>query len=230
MRNGRICHVDIIVGINGTGKTTWCLKMFRLLARIRPVYIVHLGTEQAFNVFPKVSILDRKQVSRIKNGIYQISAHDHIKDVAETTDVVGWDKDKQKEVVKRRDVFYFIFKNLHNAFVVFDDVRNLIGDNMTKSVEDLLINRRQKMLDLFFIFHGLNLIPPRLFDYYTLLIVFNTMGKIDRSLHKIPFGDTIEKICDIVNERSNSVKNAYAIIDPKNLNNIKNIKIDYVKP
>ena len=230
MSNGRICHVDIIVGINGTGKTTWCLQTFSLLAQTRPVYIVHLGTEQAFNVFPKVSILDRKQVSRIKKGIYQISAHDHIKDVAEKTDVIGWSEEQQKNVIKKRDVFYFIFQNLHNAFVVFDDVRNLLGDNMPKSVEDLLINRRQKMLDLFFIFHGLNLIPPRLFDYYTLLIVFNTMGKIDRSLHKIPFGETIEKICDIVNECSNSIKNAYAIIDPKNLNNIKNIKIEYVKP
>lgn len=207
----RLAVLGLIIGINGTGKTTFCSKFFRVLSQYRPVFFVHIGVEKAFNEYPEVSILNRSKIAHLKKGIYSVIAQDNSSFVQTTTDVMNGEPIKR---IERKDVFFFVSQNIHNAIVVFDDVRNYLGDTIPQTLERLLIRRRQSMIDVFMTFHGLNLVPPKLFDYWTKIILFETGTSIERSKHKIPDIDAIEAAVKKVNLASKTKhKNSFTIIN-----------------
>lgn len=69
-----------------------------------------------------------------------------------------------------------------NGSIVFDDVKFMLPQNLNsnKDFYNLLIRRRQKNIDLYFIAHGLTEVPPKLWTFLNYLILFKTHDNIIR--------------------------------------------------
>lgn len=79
---------------------------------------------------------------------------------------------KEGEKLKR-DLVQLIERNLKNACVIFDDCTSYVKPNIShcKGLNDLLINFRHRALDLYFVIHSPNKMPPSLWTYCTDVVV-----------------------------------------------------------
>lgn len=82
-----------------------------------------------------------------------------------------------------------------NALTVFDDCLPLLTDPLKlKQVEQLLVRSRQKGNYYIFILHGVAPVPANFWNYFSDIILFKTLDKMERNKRKIPDYDNIEKV------------------------------------
>lgn len=65
-------------------------------------------------------------------------------------------------------------QRVRNAFIVFEDCRKYIRQNLQRGIENLIIDSKQKNLDLFFLYHTWGYIPPGIIQMVDFLEVFPT--------------------------------------------------------
>jgi len=176
-KHTRLSQQIILIGTNGTGKTSIATEiMNRTAANGRPVFIVHAEKEEKYDPVPFVSIKNRQDAAKCKRGIFAIRPTDHefhrvIKKKYEHSDKV-----KEEEVPT--NVFTYIEENVHNALIVFDDVRNYSGNQVQGFFKKMLVNRRQNRQDFLFMYHGTSDTPPGLWANATDFILLNTNDDI----------------------------------------------------
>lgn len=70
--------------------------------------------------------------------------------------------------------------NFRNGLLVFDDCRAYLGSTTEQDLHNLLIRRRQKMIDIIAVGHGFTEVPPKFFTFCSDIILFRTIDKIER--------------------------------------------------
>jgi len=143
----------IILGYNGTGKTTLTkkivlneLKHQRRILIVTPDDIEWQSIEMVHPRFPE----------RIKN-------------------YVG-----ARKIIYTKGILPIIADNFRNGLLVFDDCRAYFTATMDADLHELMIRRRQKMIDIIAVGHGFTEVPPKFFTFASEIILFRTIDNIER--------------------------------------------------
>lgn len=150
--SGRIVKLICIVGTNGTGKT-------------------YLANEFV-----------RNELAR-GGKVLVVTSHDnewtHFEDLTTFNDFTGGGKrivmypDEEQATIRR------ISEKFYNGLLVLDDCGGYLGDKPPKSFKQLMINRKQLMLDILFTAHSLRDLPKAIFSFNPVLVLKNTTAGIE---------------------------------------------------
>lgn len=107
--------------------------------------------------------------------------HDHPEREAETLPIVSAENflSNSDPVIRLADsdtnaIFDHIQFNVMNASVVLEDATRFIDSNVPDSVKNFVLDTKQKNIDLFFVFHSLSDVPPKLVRWSDYLTLFKT--------------------------------------------------------
>ncbi len=150
MRKARLI---IILGYNGTGKTTLAKKI--VLNELRNDRRALIVTPDDIE-WPGIDFVHDRFPHRIQT------------------------------YVKARKIIYFdgllpiISENLRNSFLIFDDCRAYFTSQTHMDLHQLLIRRRQKMIDIIAVGHGFTEVPPKFFTFASDIVLFRTIDNIHK--------------------------------------------------
>lgn len=71
-------------------------------------------------------------------------------------------------------------QHYRNGILVFEDARKYIGKHPDPTIEQFIIDSKQKGVDLLFIYHSFRAVPQMIWDYTDLLTVLKTKKGITR--------------------------------------------------
>lgn len=148
----RVCKMCVILGANGTGKTTTLKK---ILTSQQERCLVVTPDDAEWRDYPLVELQTAEDF--MFTGIVR-----HI-----------FDPDKKTGTLAR-------LKYFKKGIIVFDDCRSYFGSTTTPEVRQLIIRRRQREVDVFAVGHGFNEVPPVFFTFSSEIILFRTRDNIVR--------------------------------------------------
>jgi hypothetical protein len=138
----RLNITSALVSGKGTGKSTYCRK----------------AAEIALKQNKRVLVIDTI-VSPVWNDV----------ELIELTDLVRWKKGIKRVLVKDYELdFSTIANNVSNAMVICEDARKYAGSKPTKALVDLMIDSKQKNIDMMLVYHAWGWLPAdmlRVLDY-----------------------------------------------------------------
>lgn len=178
-------RLSIFIGTNGTGKSTLSLRLAS--ATKRKVLIVDFdGSEPLWQQFPFVDITDKAVMDAWTSGVRKTYFALY------------------NELLLPKVLEYF-----RNGILLLDDCRNYCKPAMGEGVERLMIQRRQKMLDIFALGHAFNEIPPRFYNFCTKIYLFSSMSSPVKRREELRDLDRIFEIWKRVNGRATDTKKAW---------------------
>jgi len=166
--------LPIIVGYTGAGKTTYLEKLTKKYARVL-IVTPHSGE---WLQFPDIDINIRKYHQF--EGIRRVQA---------SSGVVS-------EINREPDFF-------RNGLLVLDDARHYVNSTVEKSLEQILISRKQRGLDVVAAAHGLTVIPPLFFLYVSHFVMFKTQDNLKKRKNDLMWYDELVQMQKRVNEHAN---------------------------
>lgn len=66
-----------------------------------------------------------------------------------------------------------------NGILVFDDCRTFLDAQVDKTLRNIVLRPRQRMLDIIYIVHGFREVPPAFLTYTSTFFLFNTKDSIE---------------------------------------------------
>ncbi len=147
----RKTRLDLVVGINGTGKTTFLRQ--QVVERSRKVLVL-TPDEAEWRHLPKVSTAQE---------IYQMQ---------------GAARYVCDNPAKIDDDIAIISRSFYGGSLILDDARAYIGCMTGQSTNYLYIRRRQYGVDIYLVAHAIDQVPKQAFTYATYLHLFYTTGNI----------------------------------------------------
>lgn len=166
----------IILGYNGTGKTTLTRKIvLNELKKQKGKCLIVTPDDSEWNEFPTVELNKREDYEAAggKRTIYL-----------------------EKYTLER-------IKNYYNdGLLVFDDCRAYFRSNVDMLLHNLLIRRRQKMIDIIAVGHGFTEVPPKFFTFCSEIVLFQTKDDIYKRKNDILQFDRIKEATERVNKKA----------------------------
>lgn len=150
--NERTAKMTIILGANGTGKTTVLNKILNATAQKS---LVITPDDAEWRIYDEVELTEPDDF--LFNGIRR-----HI-----------FNDEKKTGTLNRVHLF-------KRGMLVFDDCRAYLDAATDPRIRKLLIRRRQREVDIFAVGHGFTEVPPVFFTFATDIILFRTADNIKR--------------------------------------------------
>lgn len=167
MAAGRIVKLICIVGTNGTGKT----------------YLANQFVEKELGRGGKVLI-----VTSHDNEWTQFEDLDTFNDFASGGRRIVMYPDEEEQTIQR------ISEKMYKGLLVMDDCGGYLGNNPPKSFKQLMISRKQLMLDILFTAHSLRDLPKAIFAFNPVLILKNTTAGIEGREKILAANGALEKV------------------------------------
>lgn len=178
-------RLSIIIGTNGTGKSTLAVKLFS--ASPRKVLVVDFdGSEPLWQQFEFIDITDKAAMESWTGGVR-----------------------KTYFALYNEQTLPKVLEFFRNGILVLDDCRNYCKSSMAEGVERLMIQRRQKMLDIFALGHAFSEIPPRFYNFCSKIYLFSSMSSPAKRREELRDIDKIIEIWRRVNARATDTKKAW---------------------
>ena len=159
----RINLVSLVVGGRGTGKTTLIKKIIRAYLR-NSLKVLVIDTFDN-PVWSEYRLINLKQLSRLRNearGVFRVFD-------TEANNVI--------EVIHNR---------VFNGLLIFEDASKYVGSRLNPFLKALVVDSKQKNLDMIFVFHAWGgIVPPDLIRFADTATLFKTNERI-KTLAKIP--------------------------------------------
>jgi len=148
----RATKLSIILGYNGTGKTTLTKKivMHELRHKRRALIITPDDIE-----WPTIEMVHPRFPERIR-------------------EYVG-----ARKIIYEPGILPIISNNYRNGILIFDDCRAYLTASLDSDLHNIMIRRRQKMMDIIAVGHGFTEVPPKFFTFASEIILFRTIDNID---------------------------------------------------
>lgn len=150
MTEARINEITVLCGRRGTGKTTMQQKI--LDVNPKKTLIVDTFDHPAWRHVPIVEI---EQLQYWKKGTYRVILQDF------STDLIS------------------IGNHVGNCNIVYEDAKKYFRNTIPAEVERVIIDSKQKNIDVYFMFHMLSEVPKYLRQMYDNLILFKTKDAPD---------------------------------------------------
>lgn len=166
----REVKMTVAVGMPRTGKTVELIKIYEKLAEIHAVVLFDFSNESKYKGYPVISSTTIKTAGdQLPKGIYRFASKD----------------------VKRSLVFFGEY--LRNAVLVFEDATSYVPANLPDYLVDLVSIRSQRGLDLFFVFHALRMIPPRIATLCNYILIKKTGDSLKKlkNLESLPYPEKV---------------------------------------
>lgn len=182
----RPAKLIIVIGYNGTGKTTLVKKIIAAELKkqegraliVTPDDIEFQSLEYVHDRFPE----------RIK-----------------------WYKGARK-IIYFDGLLPIIANNYRNGLLVFDDCRAYLDAKVDQDLHNLLIRRRQKSIDIVAAGHGFTEIQPKLFTFASEIILFKTIDNIERRKNVLKDFEKMKAAQALVNNEAMKNPHYYKII------------------
>lgn len=146
----RINEITTLVGYRGTGKTTVQRKI--LQSNKKKSLIVDTFDHPSWRDFPIISIDDLKYW---KSGNYRVLL-----------------SDLNEDLIK-------IGNSVNNCNIVYEDAKKYFQHHIPVEVQKVIIDSKQKNIDMYFMFHMLSEIPKYLRQMNDNVIIFKTKDSPD---------------------------------------------------
>lgn len=184
----RVNTINVVIGDRGTGKTTFIqgdklLKIKGVLAAydnsqsIKKQLIVDTFDNPVWKHIPIITI---EQLPQWKKGNYRLFGSD--------TDLLLSE----------------IEQNCYNTVIIFEDATKFIKRYLTKEIERLLYDTKQKNIDVWLIYHHMWAVPNDLIRIADTLTLFKTGDNFDNALFsKYGRNPHIEKLFKDVSKHEN---------------------------
>lgn len=170
-------HVNITIGRRGCGKTTYLLnKIIIPQSKKKKVLIIDTAYNDKYNSITRIS---PEKLYAWKKGVVYITGSDALKALDFISD-------------------------LYNALIIFEDSTRYIRWNIPDNIRTLILDSKQKNLDLIFVYHGLNFVQPEMYKLADSLTIMKC-GKIDGYADKIENFEAVK----IVHENVQKNKDLY---------------------
>jgi hypothetical protein len=123
-----------------------------------------------------------------------------------------------RSYVGARKIIYFpgllqiISDNFREGLLIFDDCRSYFTASTDPELLNILIRRRQKMLDVCAVGHGFTQIPPAFFTFATHYVLFKTIDNIDRRKNVIQNFEEMKAAQLRINEKAKTDPHHYELI------------------
>lgn len=170
----------IIVGTNGTGKTTLVGKLIQAVAKrgqraliVTPDPVEWLQVEE---IEPEPQLLRKGGFEGVRKIVY-------------------FDDKSTLDPIKN---YYF------DGVLVFDDCRSYFKAATSEALKHIFIRRRQKMTDIVIVAHGFTDVPPQYFTYTTRYYIFKTVDNISKRKGDITDFERVKRTVEAVRAKANS--------------------------
>jgi hypothetical protein len=179
MQEIRSNYILIAAGKRFTGKSTIVLKFAE--ASGKRIIVVNTDFHPLYSDFENITKEELKTTTKKKVIVYVTSTEE----ASEVADILN--------------------KYQSNAFVILEDAKKFINDNVSKEWERLIINHRMRNLELCFMYHFLKYVPNKIANQYNMLILFKTTDSMSNSSLKEKFGnvETIQLRAEKIRSHSN---------------------------
>lgn len=169
----RTTELIVVLGYNGTGKTTLVKKIvLNELKHGRRVLIVTPDDIE----WQTIEMVHPRWPERIRN-------------------YVG-----ARRIIYYDGILPIITENFRNGLLIFDDCRAYFNASLDRDLHELMIRRRQKMIDIIAVGHGFTEVPPKFFTFASKIILFRTIDNIDRRKNVLRDFEAMKKAQSEVNQ------------------------------
>jgi hypothetical protein len=188
MKQHREAEITIIIGRNGTGKSTFCEKIIKGMGQ-RALAVTYNGMPKIWRPYREANIRNAKEMA-FKKGIRQVIAA------------------RYEESRHKNDVFEHIYRNYHDGIIVWDDCRGYIHSAVDNNqyFRQLLLDFRHRMLDMIFVVHSPADVPPRVWGFASTIWVGATDALVNKSQVRTASADRIIQVQEKVNRDFLSAK------------------------
>lgn len=176
----------LILGFNGTGKTTLAKKMVTAALKRKERVLIVTPDPAEWQAIPEV----------------HHSLHHHIATYVGARRLIYQDINTLNVV----DQYY------KNGLLVLDDCRSYLKANTNEIILRILIRRRQRMIDIISIAHGFTMAPPAFFTYCSRFILFRTVDSIKKREKDLINFPKMEAAQQEVNKQAETNPHFYKII------------------
>ncbi len=176
----------VVLGTNGTGKTTFVKKLVanELKKPDSQVLIVVPDDME----WPSIPWVHSKFPNRIENYV------------------------KARKIVYYPGLIDVIREKFRNGMVVFDDCRSYFTAALEIDLHSLLIRRRQQMIDIVACGHGFTEVPPKFFTFATHYALFKTIDNINRRKYDMQNFEEMKAAQQRINDKSKEDIHYFEII------------------
>lgn len=169
-------YVIVLVGAPRTGKTFY---LDNLIAKEKKkVLIYDVNNEKNWRKYPQMAL---HQVPLWKSGKYRLFTDD------------------------TEQLFTHIYQSVRNASIVLEDATSYINNNTAAILKKILVSRRHWNLDVYLTFHGLNMVPPLVYELCNFIVVKKTNDNVRKlkRIDKIPNPDELLTAWEYVKNSKN---------------------------
>jgi hypothetical protein len=179
----RLNQIILVIGRRGEGKTWFTLN--KLLPKMKLKKLV-------------VDVFDHPDYSQFGKSI-SLHHFDRFNTSGKNARIYGYDIN---------DLMPLINTKISNTVILFEDSKRYIEPNIQKDFRRLIIEHRNKNIDLVFQFHNLADVPPYLAAMYNVVVLFRTNDNFDKSMEKFSNWKTLCTAHGEVVKRSEAAKRA----------------------
>lgn len=235
----------LIAGIERSGKTYFAEQLSKkYILQNRPALIYNVGNDNDFSGAEICEPVSKRQMylhARSKKEMYNIKTLDKLtlfKDdkTGKIYPFEAFSKFYAGKMVKiyrveeERLLFKSFFTYLYNTLIIFDDNRASTRQGLGHEQIELFSRKNHAGfkyanglhgVDLFYVYHNLDTVPPELFDYITRAVLFQLNRVPDTRINNPEFWDYIE---ESVNELKELPRFSYIELILRGYPEIKKIK------
>ncbi|MEO0627710.1 MAG: ATP-binding protein [Bacteroidota bacterium] len=176
MANHRDAQVTVIMGRNGTGKSTFLHNILKKIGG-KTLVVTMAGLPKIWRQYEVIDPTN-PEAWEWKKGIKQLHA-----------------------AYYEEETFKYIFKYFRGGAIVFDDCKDYIPERVSQIpwLKRLLINYRHKEVDLYFVAHSPSDVPKQVWQYSYDTFVGATSALFNKSQVPLGHADEIIKAQHAVN-------------------------------
>jgi len=149
--------IVIFVGDRGTGKTTYAVEL--MLNRNYPAIVLDRMNQDNYDAITTILHDSSRLESWNRKGRLRVYDKDALDNIIKMLQENAYDESKKH------------LKAI-TSLIILEDAGNYVASNMRLNLIELCTSCRHSNVDLFFMFHNLADIPPKLYAYCDFIVLF----------------------------------------------------------